>query len=110
MKQSQIFLDFVFIASCHSEAFANIFFEAGADHVIGIKKKEMVIDSACVTFTRAFYKRLWQSGAKICVCYEQAVNTVKMAFGDDEANKFLIMRDHETKLCKIDGNFRRGIP
>jgi hypothetical protein len=70
MKSVQINLDFVFIASCHSESFADIFFEAGAYHVIGIKKTEKVADDACVTFTMAFYKRLWQSGSKVCVCFD----------------------------------------
>ena len=38
VKSSNTTLDFVFIASCHSEFVTKIFLEGGANHVIGIKQ------------------------------------------------------------------------
>ena len=52
-------LDFVFIATCHSEFAAKIFLDAGAKHVIGIKQKDTVRDDAVITFTHRFYSLVW---------------------------------------------------
>jgi len=62
-------LDFVFMATCHSEVAVNIFFEAGARHVIGIKHDQQIEDSAVLTFTKTFYSMVWKPRSKICNCY-----------------------------------------
>jgi hypothetical protein len=51
IKQSGVSLDFVFIASCHSEFAVDIFRRAGARHVIGIKADSTINDVAILTFT-----------------------------------------------------------
>jgi hypothetical protein len=55
VKENNIKLNFVVLGACHSETAANIFLEAGAEHVIGISRKETVLDDAALTFTEAFY-------------------------------------------------------
>jgi hypothetical protein len=59
-------LDFVFMATCHSEFAAEIFKNAGAKHVVGINKDEKIMDEAILTFTQTFYAKLWKQGSKIC--------------------------------------------
>jgi hypothetical protein len=59
-------LDFVFMATCHSEFAAKIFLNAGAKHVIGIKQDMKIDDSAVLTFTQTFYKNVWKQKAMIC--------------------------------------------
>jgi hypothetical protein len=44
-------IDFVFIASCHSEFAAKIFQRSGVKHVIGIKYSETIKDEAVIAFT-----------------------------------------------------------
>jgi hypothetical protein len=51
VKDTETHLDFVFIASCHSEFATNIFLEAGAQHVIGIRSDAKVQDEAVIAFT-----------------------------------------------------------
>ena len=59
-------LDFVFIASCHSEFVGRIFLQAGASHVICIDKKHEVEDDAVITFTDAFYDAVFSNTMSIC--------------------------------------------
>jgi hypothetical protein len=66
---TQLTLDFVFMATCHSEFATNIFLEAGAHHVIGINHESKVADEAVLTFTRTFYAQLWKQKSKICACF-----------------------------------------
>ena len=65
-------LDFVFMATCHSEFAAKIFLEAGAKHVIGVDKDLKIDDDAVLTFTKTFYKKVWETGSKICLCFDLA--------------------------------------
>jgi hypothetical protein len=44
VQESNCKLDFVFMATCHSEFAARIFLDAGAHHVIGINKDEKIND------------------------------------------------------------------
>ena len=44
-------LEFVVVATCHSEFVGKIFQEAGAKHVICITQSEEVEDDAIITFT-----------------------------------------------------------
>lgn len=41
-------LNVVFLSACHSEGLAEAFLEAGASHVICIKKEDSVLDEACI--------------------------------------------------------------
>ena len=62
-------LDFVFMATCHSEIAVNIFFDAGAKHVIGIKHDETIEDAAILTFTKTFYSMVWKPKSNVCNCF-----------------------------------------
>ena len=69
IKDSTTKLDFVFMATCHSQFAAEIFFKAGARHVIGINHKEEISDAAILTFTKTFYSMVWKPRSKICNCF-----------------------------------------
>ena len=83
IKQSGVRLDFVFIASCHSEFAVDIFSRAGARHVIGIKADSTINDVAILTFTQSFYTRIWEMGSKVCLCYRKALVDVTLKHGPD---------------------------
>jgi hypothetical protein len=50
-QTANIELDFVFMATCHSQFAAQIFKDAGAKHVIGINRDDKIVDEAILTFT-----------------------------------------------------------
>jgi hypothetical protein len=55
VKNTGVKLDFVFMATCHSETAARIFLKSGAKHVIAIDRSEAIYDEAVLTFTKSFY-------------------------------------------------------
>jgi hypothetical protein len=75
-------LDFIFVATCHSEFAAEIFYDngEGASHVIGIDKGYTINDDAAITFAKSFYSRVWLRGSKICEVFEQARTVVRLNF------------------------------
>jgi len=87
-------LDFVYIATCNAGFAVKAFADAGARHSIGVKTGVPVLDAAALTFTRAFYTRLWEPGSKICECYESAVMNIRLEFNDAEADKFDILKSN----------------
>lgn len=107
VKQAGVKLNFVILGACHSETAANIFLEAGAEHVIGISRDKQVLDDAALTFTQAFYQEVWKNGSKICKCFDIAKLQVKMCHGEEEAKKFLLRKseEHQGRECHIYGNF-----
>ena len=72
LKDANVNLDFVFMATCHSEFAARIFLDSGAKHVIGIHKDKKIQDAAVLTFTQTFYAKLWKERSKICACFQTA--------------------------------------
>jgi hypothetical protein len=100
-------LDFVFMATCHSQKVASTFLEAGAKHVIGISRDEEILDEAVLTFTETFYTNLWKSKSRINNCYERAVLTVEARHGEIQAKKFIKWSQDDLKN-KIFGNFKHG--
>ena len=72
IKKNKCELQFVVVATCHSEFVGRIFMEAGAKHVICIKQSEEVEDDAVITFTDHFYGMLFEQNMKICDAFEQA--------------------------------------
>ena len=48
LKMMDTKLNVVFLSACHSEGLAEAFLEAGASHVICIKKEDSVLDEACI--------------------------------------------------------------
>ena len=102
----------MYIATCNAGFVVDLFHEAGAKHVIGVKTGDPASDSAALTFTRSFYMRLWESGSKLCVCYERAIVDIRLLYDDAEADKFIILKsnNHKTEDCSIFGNFHSGKP
>lgn len=45
-------LHFAFVASCHSKLVGEVFLNAGASHVICVKREERILDKACQIFTK----------------------------------------------------------
>lgn len=62
-------LQFVFIASCHSQPIGQIFFNAGVSHVICVKKMEEILDEAAVIFSEAFYELVFKEKLTICQAF-----------------------------------------
>jgi hypothetical protein len=52
-------IQFVFVASCHSENMAVIFRKAGVKHVICIREEHPVSDEAMLFFANKFYNILF---------------------------------------------------
>ncbi len=94
------------VASCHSECVGKIFSHAGAKHVICIDKKYALRDEAAVLFSRTFYSTIFCSTVSICKAYESAMKLVERKFGKFEANKFMILLDHDASKCKKNLFFR----
>lgn len=65
-------LEFVVVATCHSEFVGKIFLEAGARHVICIKQSKEVSDQAVLTFTETFYDTVFQQNMDICSAFKNA--------------------------------------
>ena len=78
---NSIGLQFVFVASCHSEEVGKIFNEAGIPHVICINKKETVLDKAAIEFSKFFYDEVFDSYKNICEAYRYAKAKVEKNFG-----------------------------
>ena len=116
VAETEIQLDFVFMATCHSEFAAKIFLEAGAQHVIGINHEQPVKDDAIITFTQTFYSILWNERSQICKCFEIAKLAVQISHGKEEASKFVKftfdvdMNKKDSHKCNIYGNFQEGKP
>jgi hypothetical protein len=90
VKESGVQLDFVFMATCHSETAAKVFQTAGAMHVIGIHRDETILDEAVLTFTQAFYAEVWKERSQICKCFEKAKFVVNLNHGQVQAQKFIM--------------------
>lgn len=56
LEDSKCLLDFVFVASCHSEKAGKTFHRAGAKHVICIREDEKISDEAQIEFSIKFYE------------------------------------------------------
>ena len=55
IEESGTKLDFVFVASCHSEFAGHIFHNAGAKHVICVRQGEKILDETSIKFGKYFY-------------------------------------------------------
>ena len=94
VAEARLNLDFVFMATCHSEFAARIFLGTGCHHVIGINKSKSIYDQAILTFTKTFYAKLWKEKSKICLCFETAKLAVKIKYGDEQASYFILFKAH----------------
>lgn len=74
-------LQFVYVASCHSEQVGRIFLEAGVPHVICIDQNETILDKAAIEFSKFFYDEVFDTYQNICDAYAYAKEKVEKAFG-----------------------------
>ena len=88
IRSSGTVLNFVYIATCHSEFVGRIFLEAGAKHVICIDQQEEVMDEAIISFTDTFYDMILRQTVPIPVAFNKAKLVVSITFGEDEAKIF----------------------
>lgn len=72
-------LEFVFVASCHSEFVGNIFRELGVKHVICINHANEVEDEAILNFTEAFYDAVFSNSMKLCDAFKQAQRAISIS-------------------------------
>ncbi|CAI2383139.1 unnamed protein product [Moneuplotes crassus] len=101
-------MQLVVVLSCHSEKVGKIFRNAGVNHVICIKRECEVLDNACLTFTRTFYKYLLTGNwNKICEAFEAGKRAVSDKF-KSEAYKFLCLCNHGKKKCDVGFSFIDG--
>jgi hypothetical protein len=95
MEKTQAELDFVFVASCHSEFVGRIFLEAGVKHVICIDYNFEVEDDAVMTFTDAFYDAVFSNKMCICQAFYNAQLAVSISNSTEQADIFkLLVRDY----------------
>ncbi|KAM3134700.1 hypothetical protein pb186bvf_013175 [Paramecium bursaria] len=93
---------FVFVASCHSKLIGEVFYQAGADHVICVHTKEKIMDDACRVFARSFYHTLLVGQMTVCEAFKSAKNQVKLEnrFPCSEENKFLLLKRENQHNCQ----------
>lgn len=104
IRQNKCELDFVFVASCHSEEVGTIFQQAGAKHVICIKKQNEVLDDAALTFTTTFYNLIFQQSKDICTAFYQAQLSVEISHGQQEARIFkLLLSEDQGRRLSVSG-------
>ena len=94
-------LQFVYVASCHSEQVGRIFLEAGVPHVICIDQNETILDKAAVEFSKFFYDEVFDTFKNICDAYTYAKEKVEKAYGKFQAEKIMLLKNEEVhgKVC-----------
>ena len=89
-------LQFVCVASCHSEQVGRIFLDAGVPHVICIDQTQAIKDKAAIEFSKAFYDEVFDTYKNICDAYSYAKAKVEKAFGKHEAGKIMLLINEST--------------
>ena len=84
------------MASCYSEFAGKVFFNAGARHVICVKKGNTIADEAVIEFSKCFYHSVFNQNMTVCQSFSMAKQLVEIKFGFMEAQKFSILARKET--------------
>ena len=86
-------LEFVFVASCHSEIVGDVFLQAGASHVLCVRREEKISDKICNAFTELFYRALFGDNLSFCGAYKKALMQIqaKEEFMGEE-RKFVMLK------------------
>ena len=97
LKRNKRSIEFVFVASCHSKLVGDVFFQAGAKHVICIKRDEKILDECCHAFTREFYHAYFSGSHTICEAFKTARSFLEAnpKFPKNEAFKFEILKTED---------------
>ena len=77
LRSSESQIEFVFVASCHSEKTARLFHNVGAKHVICIKEDERINDKAQILFSKSFYSILYSQTKSICQAFDMARDCIE---------------------------------
>ena len=105
IQQSDTKLEFVYVASCHSEFAGEIFLNAGAKHVICIRGDQELSDQAAIVFSKSFYNSVFKKTLSICSSFNFAKKCVEKIFGKQEAFKYLLLKhpkhQHDPKSCVL---------
>lgn len=108
-KQNNQEPECVFVSSCQSECVGRVFSNAGAKHVICIRKEDKVQDAAAIQFSKTFYYCIFNQKMSVCQAFEQAKLKVRDNFKDREAFKFLLFKSSShPKECWGFDNFLPG--
>jgi hypothetical protein len=97
-------IKFIFVASCHSKGIGEVFLRAGAHHVVCVRREESILDDACLTFVRTFYRSCIMEEKTICESYENAKRQVSiMNFPPGEEHKFVLLKaqGEEHACCRL---------
>ena len=78
------------MAACQSEFVGNLFFEAGAKHVICVDKKRSVLDDVAIDFTQNLYQRVL-GGTQVCKAFQIAKRHSQIMFPNRELELFMLM-------------------
>ena len=89
-------LQFVFVASCHSEQVGEIFLKAGIPHVICIDQNQTILDKAAIEFSKFFYDEVFDRYNNICDAYKYAKKKVEDNFGKFQAEKIKMLTNDQT--------------
>ena len=85
-------LEFVFVASCHSEILAKVFLTAGASHVLCVNKDDKISDDICQEFSELYYRAFFSENLTFCEAFESAKQKIAAGmFYNGEENKFKML-------------------
>ena len=85
-------LEFVFVASCHSEIIGQVFLNAGASHVLCVAKDEKISDDICKTFAELYYQSFFCESLTFCEAFEAAKRKIAAGkFFNGEEHKFMML-------------------
>ncbi|CDW83802.1 nb-arc domain protein [Stylonychia lemnae] len=96
LEHSGTKLEFVFVASCYSQFAGEIFHNAGAKHVICVRKGFQISDEAAIAFSKNFYHALFSQTVSVCQAFELAKAAMRAEKNKkiaEESRKFIIIKD-----------------
>jgi len=88
---SQNAFEVVFVSSCYSQFAGEVFLNAGAKHVICIRRGERISDKASLRFSRVFYETLFVKNYNVCASFSIAKEEVSKVINSSEASKFILL-------------------
>ena len=81
MSHVETMIKVVFLSACFTEGLADCFLEAGATHVVCIKKEDSVLDEACIKFSQTFYESLFEDKKCPCDAFNIALQMISISKG-----------------------------
>ena len=103
-NEASIYNEVVFVSSCHSEFAGNIFYKAGAHHVICINTSDTVLDKASLRFSKVFYETVFMKKYSVCEAFNIAKEDIKSLFSSGEASKYILLVNNK---CPVPGKKNR---